>query len=202
MIRKTMRIGEVRTSIKLEQEFWGYLKDVAESRALRLSRLVNEVAAATPERTNLASTLRTFCLLHAQLRWQALQQEVEKLRLAGNTADLSRVLDACPLPCLLLAPDRAVRRANHAFAAWLNIDSAAVLGQRLDNLMILRAPAMASLWERAFAQPGREEKFNATYVSPGRVRTAQALALGLAAPPGGGGAPACLVMFETLAGRS
>ncbi len=27
MIRKTMRIGEVRTSIKLEPEFWGYLKE-------------------------------------------------------------------------------------------------------------------------------------------------------------------------------
>ena len=33
MIRKTMRIGEVRTSIKLEQEFWAYLKEVADERA-------------------------------------------------------------------------------------------------------------------------------------------------------------------------
>ena len=60
MIRKTMRIGEVRTSIKLEPEFWSYLKEVADSRGIRLSRLVNDVAAASPERTNLASTLRTF----------------------------------------------------------------------------------------------------------------------------------------------
>ena len=60
MIRKTMRIGEVRTSIKLEKEFWSYLKDVAEERGIRLSTLVNEVAEATPERTNLASTLRTW----------------------------------------------------------------------------------------------------------------------------------------------
>ena len=52
MIRKTMRIGEVRTSIKLEPEFWGYLKEVADSRGIRLSRLVNDVAAATPERTD------------------------------------------------------------------------------------------------------------------------------------------------------
>ena len=50
MIRKTMRIGEVRTSIKLEPEFWSYLKEVADSRSIRLSRLVNDVAAATPER--------------------------------------------------------------------------------------------------------------------------------------------------------
>ena len=47
MIRKTMRIGEVRTSIKLEPEFWSYLKEVADSRTIRLSRLVNDVAEAT-----------------------------------------------------------------------------------------------------------------------------------------------------------
>ena len=68
MIRKTMRIGEVRTSIKLETEFWDYLKSIANQRHLRLSGLVNEVAAATPDRTNLASTLRTYALVHARLR--------------------------------------------------------------------------------------------------------------------------------------
>src|SRR3954468_15917750 len=48
MIRKTMRVGEIRTSIKLEGEFWSYLKEVADGRKLRLSALVNEVAEATP----------------------------------------------------------------------------------------------------------------------------------------------------------
>ena len=68
MIRKTMRIGEVRTSIKLEKEFWSYLKEIGDERNIRLSALVNEIASATPERTNLASTLRTFALTHARLR--------------------------------------------------------------------------------------------------------------------------------------
>ena len=156
MIRKTMRIGEVRTSIKLEPEFWGYLKEVADSRTIRLSRLVNEVASATPDRTNLASTLRTFCLIHAQLRWQDLNRELERLTLAGNTQDLSRVLDACPLPCLLLAEDRSVRRLNQAFAAWLHVDGRGVLGHRLDNLMILRGAGMQQLWARVFAR-GRQQ---------------------------------------------
>jgi predicted DNA-binding ribbon-helix-helix protein len=201
MIRKTMRIGEVCTSIKLEQEFWGYLKEVADGRSVRLSRLVNDVAEATPERTNLASTLRTFCLIHAQLRTKGLDQEVEKLRLAGNSADLTRVLDACPLPCALLTAERDVRRVNQAFVAWLNLDPQAVLGHRLDNLMILRGANMNSLWQRVFATSGREAKFNATYVSPGRVRTAQAVAVGLAKDEARGGHQACLVVFETLAGR-
>jgi predicted DNA-binding ribbon-helix-helix protein len=201
MIRKTMRIGEVRTSIKLEQEFWTYLKEVADGRSVRLSRLVNDIADATPERTNLGSTLRTFSLIHSQLRAQGLGQEVEKLRLAGNSADLTRVLDSCPMPCLLLSTEREVRRANHAFVAWLNLEPQAMLGQRLDNLMILRGPGMNTLWQRIFNEGSREERFNATYVSPGRVRTAQAMAVGLSKEEDSRRHRACLVIFETLAGR-
>jgi predicted DNA-binding ribbon-helix-helix protein len=200
MIRKTMRIGEVRTSIKLEPEFWGYLKEVAQDRSIRLSRLVNEVAMASPERTNLASTLRTFSLVHAQLRWQGLEQELQKLTLAGNTQDLTRVLDACPLPCLLLSEDRVIQRLNQAFAAWLHVDGRGVLGQRLDNVMIMRGPCMAELWQRVFAGMAHKARFNATYVSPGKVRTAQALAIGLSTVNGTANG-ACLVIFETLAGR-
>jgi predicted DNA-binding ribbon-helix-helix protein len=200
MIRKTMRIGEVRTSIKLEPEFWGYLKEVAQDRSIRLSRLVNEVAMASPERTNLASTLRTFSLVHAQLRWQGLEQELQKLTLAGNTQDLTRVLDACPLPCLLLSEDRVIRRLNQAFAAWLHVDGRGVLGQRLDNVMITRGPCMPELWQRVFDGMAHKARFNATYVSPGKVRTAQALAIGLSTV-NGSGSGACLVIFETLAGR-
>jgi predicted DNA-binding ribbon-helix-helix protein len=200
MIRKTMRIGEVRTSIKLEPEFWGYLKDVADSRGIRLSRLVNDVASATPERANLASTLRTFCLIHAQLRWRGLERDLEQLNLAGNTQDLPRVLDACPLPCLLLSADRTVKRLNQAFAAWLHVDGRGVLGQRLDNIMILRGADMPALWQRIFGDGGKG-RFNATYVSPGKVRTAQALAVGLSPRPGANAIRACLIIFETLAGR-
>jgi predicted DNA-binding ribbon-helix-helix protein len=200
MIRKTMRIGEVRTSIKLEPEFWGYLKEVADSRGIRMSRLVNDVASATPERTNLASTLRTFCLIHAQLRWRGLEGELEQLNLAGNTQDLPRVLDACPLPCLLLSADRTIKRLNQAFAAWLHVDGRGVLGQRLDNIMILRGADMPALWQRIFGDGGKG-RFNATYVSPGKVRTAQALAVGLSPRPAGSALRGCLIIFETLAGR-
>jgi hypothetical protein len=166
-----------------------------------LSRLVNDVAEATPERTNLASTLRTFCLIHAELRWRGLEQELEQLSLAGNTRDLTRVLDACPLPCLLLSEDRTIKRLNQAFAAWLHLDARGVLGHRLDNIMILRGQSMPGLWERIFGDAGGRGRFNATYVSPGKVRTAQALAIGLS-PTAAGAVRACLIMFETLAGRA
>jgi predicted DNA-binding ribbon-helix-helix protein len=200
MFRKTMRIGEVRTSIKLEQEFWTFLKAMAEERNLRLSALVNEVAAATPDRTNLASTLRTYALTHARLRAQTTQRELDRLSLAGNTQDLMRVLEACPLPSLVIDAERNVRQLNRAFALWLNLDPRATVGQRLDNIMILRAAGIRELW--AGLADGRllRASLSATYVSPGKVRTAQAVAVALS----GGGDPAaratrgCVVMFETL----
>ena len=66
MIPKTMRVGAIRTSIKLEPEFWSYLTEVARARGLRLTSLVNEVAEATPGRASLASALRVFALAHAR----------------------------------------------------------------------------------------------------------------------------------------
>jgi predicted DNA-binding ribbon-helix-helix protein len=204
MIRKTMRIGEVRTSIKLEQEFWAYLREVAEGRNLRLSAVVNEIASATPERTNLASTLRTFALSHARLRAQTMQREVDRLALAGNTQDLVRVLEACPLPCLVLDGERAIRQLNRAFALWLNLDARATVGQRLDNIMILRGPNLKEMWSGLAEGRLPRAGFSATYVSPGKVRTSQAMAVALASGEAAGRATrrGSVVMFETLAGRT
>jgi predicted DNA-binding ribbon-helix-helix protein len=199
VIRKTMRIGEVRTSIKLEPEFWGYLKEVAEGRRMRLSSLINEVARATPERTNLASTLRTFALIHAQMRWRAQQEELQRLTLSGNSHDLVHVIDACPLPSLILDGERAIRHLNRAFSLWLNLDENAVRGQRVDNIMILRGAGMREMWTALLEGRLARGGFNATYVSPGKVRTAQAMAVALARS--GSGAKGLLVLFETLSGR-
>src|SRR3954452_10748911 len=108
MIRKTMRVAEIRTSVKLEPEFWVYLADLAKERGVRPSALVDQVAAATPDRTNLASTLRTFALQQARQRVQTLQHALDRLALAGSTEDLLRVLEACPLPCVVLDRERKI----------------------------------------------------------------------------------------------
>jgi hypothetical protein len=67
--------------------------------------------------------------------------------------------------------------------------------------MILRGAAMQQLWQRVFGDAGNRGKFNATYVSPGKVRTAQAIAIGLSPAVGSNPHRACLIIFETLAGR-
>ena len=200
MVRKTMRIGEVRTSIKLEPDFWGYLKDVADQRRMRLSVLVNEVATASPERTNLASTLRTYALVHAQLRTRSLHQDLDRLMVAGNNQDLIKVMETCPLPIVILNAERQIRQVNRALVHWLNLDPKATIGQRLDNVMILRASNLKDLWNHLSAGSVPRGSFSATYVSPGRVRTAQALAVSLS-PLGEGQPRGSIVLFETLSGR-
>ena len=160
------------------------------------------MAEATPDRTNLASTLRTFSLMHAKLRCQTLQKQLDQLSLAGSSQDLARVLEACPMPAVMLDSERVIRQLNRAFALWLNLDPRATVGQRLDNMLILRGTGLKEMWNGLGDGRLARAGFNATYVSPGRVRTAQAVALSLAGPditppPARG----CVVMFETLSGR-
>jgi predicted DNA-binding ribbon-helix-helix protein len=201
MIRKTMRIGEIRTSIKLEGEFWQALRDLAEPRGMRLSNLVNEIAAAHPDRSNLASTLRVYALEQWRQRFQQQQRELDRLSLAGGTNDLARLLEACPMPALLLDAERMIRLLNRAFGLWLNVDARATVGQKLDNIMLLRGPGMKEMWHSlAEGRLGRAG-FNATYVSPGKVRTAQALAIALAGCQGQT-RRGYVVLFETLPSRS
>ena len=73
MIRKTLRFGGVRTSVKLEPEFWAYLGMAARSRGLSLSALADEVVAASPAAANRASALRVWALAHA-VRDQRLEE--------------------------------------------------------------------------------------------------------------------------------
>jgi predicted DNA-binding ribbon-helix-helix protein len=101
MIRKSMRVGPTRTSIKLEAEFWSFLEELAAGRGLSLARFVSEVANAHPDRTNLASTLRIFAL--AQARGPC-RPSVTDPADDSHPVDDSHVL-ICPL--LRLLPGRA-----------------------------------------------------------------------------------------------
>jgi hypothetical protein len=68
--------------------------------------------------------------------------------------------------------------------------------------MILRGPGMRDMWSSLLDGRMARAGFNATYVSPGKVRTAQAIAVALSAPPSDPTRRGCVVMFETLAGRT
>lgn len=202
-----MRIGDLRTSIKLEAGFWDHLKEIADTRRMRLSALVNQIAESDPERTNLASTLRQYSLTLARTQIGELRRVVQELSLSGGGDDLLRIIDMTPMPCVLLDRDRVIRQLNRAFVSWLNLDAAATAGKRLDTIMILRGSTVKDMW--TYLADGRlaRASFNGTYVSPGKVRTAQAIAIALGAGGAAGERSATrqggfAVMFETTAATS
>jgi predicted DNA-binding ribbon-helix-helix protein len=187
--RKTMRIRGIRTSIKLEPSFWNYLEEMAAQHGMRLSVLVGQMAAASGQSVNFASTLRTAALVHAQRRAAQLQHELERRLAGGTSGDLLRIMEACPLPVLFLDTERRIRAVNPSLVAWLNLDARAILGQRLDSVMLLQAPSLKEAWMALAGGARSRLDLRAIYVSPGRVRTAQATALALSGPeegqPGG-----------------
>jgi hypothetical protein len=84
----------------------------------------------------------------------------------------------------------------------LNLDGKATIGQRIDNIMILRGPGMRDMWssllDGRMAGPASTRPMS----TPGKVRTAQAIAIALSAPASDPAKRGCVVMFETLRGRT
>jgi predicted DNA-binding ribbon-helix-helix protein len=201
LIRRTLHLNQHRTSTKLEAEFWALLEEMADEQGIRLSVLVTAIMAAAPTRTNLASTLRTAVLRQVEERGQTLRRQRDRLVLAGSTQDLARVVEACPLPCLVLDWERTIRQLNRAFARWLDLDPRATLGQRLDAIPALRVAWRPGLWAALRDGQPLQAGFIASHVAPGRVRTVRAVALTLATEDGKAARRGCVVMFDTLAGQ-
>jgi|SRR5262249_35895648 len=61
VIKRSIVIGGHKTSVSLEDRFWIYLKDIAHTRRLTLSKLVAEIDQ-TRQHANLSSALRVFVL--------------------------------------------------------------------------------------------------------------------------------------------
>lgn len=61
VVKRSVTIGDHRTSVSLESEFWNCLKAIAGSRQTTLSDLVGEIDTSR-ENGNLSSALRVFVL--------------------------------------------------------------------------------------------------------------------------------------------
>jgi predicted DNA-binding ribbon-helix-helix protein len=59
--KRSMKLGERRTSVALEPAFWRALEDVARKRGMTLTRLVGEIEAQSDAHC-LASAARLFAL--------------------------------------------------------------------------------------------------------------------------------------------
>jgi predicted DNA-binding ribbon-helix-helix protein len=71
-VTRSVRIGGVATSLRLEAAFWSLLDELAASQGFTTSRFINtlydEVLAIHGEVANFASLLRVSCLLYAEGR--------------------------------------------------------------------------------------------------------------------------------------
>jgi predicted DNA-binding ribbon-helix-helix protein len=64
IVKRSVSLGGHKTSISLEDAFWNYLKEIAESRGVSVSVVVGEIRDQD-RRTNLSSAIRLFVLEHA-----------------------------------------------------------------------------------------------------------------------------------------
>jgi predicted DNA-binding ribbon-helix-helix protein len=67
--KRSVIIAGHRTSVSLEPEFWGALKDIAQHRGLSINELVTEIDKQ--RRGNLSSALRVYVLTFLQARLAA-----------------------------------------------------------------------------------------------------------------------------------
>jgi predicted DNA-binding ribbon-helix-helix protein len=65
--KRSIVVGNHKTSVSLEDEFWHALREVAKARQMRLCFLVAQIKAARPQ-NNLSSAIRLFLLNHYRTR--------------------------------------------------------------------------------------------------------------------------------------
>lgn len=61
--KRSIVVGKRKTSASLENEFWDALRDVAHSRKITMSALL-EIIKATHQQNGLSSAIRVFILNH------------------------------------------------------------------------------------------------------------------------------------------
>ncbi len=63
MQKRSVSIAKHRTSVSLEEEFWGILDDISTENNMTIPKLL-EIIEKKSDKQNLASAIRVFCLNH------------------------------------------------------------------------------------------------------------------------------------------
>ncbi len=162
--QRILQLEGKRYSLRLEHEFWTALEAIASRRKLRLNHLVAEIASHRPSDSNLSSTLRVFCL-------GEMERATAGRSLALDSASITALVEAAPMPGLLLDADQIVLAANEAFLHWSGFKRALLLRQKLAAQFRLQgASSFDGLWSR----PIREEETRIVGIMPGRILAAEA----------------------------
>lgn len=105
--RVVVRQGS-RRGIRLERLFWTTLKQLAEHNRLTIGEMVEEIARANDDTSNLASAIRVACL-----RWIADQNA--SLGKLASLRTINAILGACPAPAFALSSMKKILSLNSAF---------------------------------------------------------------------------------------
>ncbi|MCX8572324.1 MULTISPECIES: ribbon-helix-helix domain-containing protein [Hyphomicrobiales] len=105
--RVVVRQG-TRRGIRLERLFWTTLKQLAEHNHLTIGEMVEEIAQANGDTSNLASAIRVACL-----RWMADQSSA--LAKLASLRTINAILGACPAPAFALSSGKKILTFNPAF---------------------------------------------------------------------------------------
>ncbi len=170
-----------RYSVRLENVFWRALERLADSRQLRLGRLVAALAESYSG-GNFSSYLRSYCMA-----------EFERGQFARGFAETDDgvlgILAACPAPGMLLSAARVVLAHNAAFSAWLGPGHPPLLQAPLTAHFQLRpGPALTQAAEALSAGAAFTAAIQLVYSAPGRASLSAGRLVALrAAGTGGGG---------------
>ena len=84
IVKRSVSLAGHKTSISLEDAFWNYLREIADSRGVSVSVVVSEIQAQDRQ-TNLSSAIRLFVLEHACERVEAAESGPHR----ANGAEIS-----------------------------------------------------------------------------------------------------------------
>ena len=162
--QRILQLDGKRYSLRLEHEFWTALEAIALRRKLRLNHLVAEIASHRPSDSNLSSNLRVFCLAE-------MERATAGRSLAVDGTSVTALVEAAPMPGLLLDADQIILAANETFLHWSGLKRALLLRQKLTARFRLQgASGFDGLWSR----PIREEATRIVGIMPGRILAAEA----------------------------
>ena len=184
---RVVQLDGRRYSLNLERSFWQTLEDIAQSRHLRLNRLIAQIAAGN-EDTNLASRVRAFCV-------GELRQRLIRALLSVGPTNIVSLLEYCPFPCLVLSRDQEVLCANAPFMSWFGNEGGPLVGQALRRHFRIRSRGnFDDLWRSFVDGRAVSEDSRLISIAPGRVRAANATIQ--PAQVGGPGDFVCLVWLK------
>lgn len=161
MKRRSVRIGEHVTSVRIEDDFWGYLRQWAKREGVSLSVLLELLNEQISKGENFTSHLRVSAFRDAAAR-------AEEAEVASGIGALPTLLAVLPLPAALTRDNGDIVTAN---PLWLDLSVEA------SDVLSLVSPAgragYRKLWRAAVRQAPRPVSATLPIVAEATLRAAE-----------------------------